>query len=65
VAKVSQMMVKKGYIQLLASDAHSTGGRPPLLSRAVDQLSRLIGKNRALAMVTAIPEKIIRGASLF
>lgn len=65
VAKVSQIMVKKGYIQLLATDAHSVGGRPPLLSQAVAQLGRLIGKNAALAMVTAIPERIIAGAPVF
>jgi len=65
VAKVSQMMVKKGYIQLLATDAHSTGGRPPVLSKAVAQLTRLIGKNAALAMVTTIPERIIRGERVF
>ncbi|RJR33936.1 MAG: hypothetical protein C4567_16220 [Deltaproteobacteria bacterium] len=65
VAKVSKMMVKKGYIQMLASDAHSTGGRPPVLSQAVSQLGHLIGNNAALAMVTTIPEKIIKGASMF
>lgn len=65
VAKVSQAMVKSGYIQLLATDAHSTGGRPPVLSKALAYLSRLIGKEAALAMVTAIPEKIIIGAPVF
>jgi protein-tyrosine phosphatase len=65
VAKVSQDMVKKGYIQLLATDAHSTGGRRPVLSQAVAQLMRLLGKDAALAMVTAIPERIIRGAPVF
>lgn len=65
VAKVSQTMVKKGYIQLIATDAHSTGGRPPVLSKAVAQLTKLIGKDPALAMVTAIPEKIINGTPVF
>jgi protein-tyrosine phosphatase len=65
VAKVSQDMVKKGYIQLLATDAHSTGGRPPILSQAVAHISRLLGKDAAQAMVTAIPERIIQGQPVF
>lgn len=65
VAKVSQAMVKNKYIQLLASDAHSTGNRSPVLSQAVAQVTRLLGEETAVAMVTAIPEKIINGASVF
>ena len=65
VAKISRTMVKNGYIQLLASDAHSTGGRPPGFKEAVAQLRRLIGEDAALAMVTTIPERIIMGAPVF
>jgi protein-tyrosine phosphatase len=57
VAQVSREMVRQGYIQLLASDAHNLRSRPPLLSKA----SSLVGQERALAMVTVTPEKIIRG----
>ncbi len=61
VAKVSRQLVKKGYIHLLASDAHNTRGRPPMLNKAVSELSKLVGPERARAMVTQIPEKIIKG----
>jgi protein-tyrosine phosphatase len=61
VAKVSRQLVKNGHIHLLASDAHNTRGRPPILSRAVTELSKLIGPERARAMVTRTPEKIIKG----
>ena len=61
VAKISREMVKKGYIHLLASDAHNTQGRPPILSKAVEKLVKLVGLERAQAMVTQIPEKIING----
>ena len=61
VAKVSRQLVKKGYIQLLASDAHDPRHRPPQLSKAVIELSKLVGPERAWAMVTQIPQKIIRG----
>jgi hypothetical protein len=36
-----------------------------VLSQAVAQLKRLLGEEMAVAMVTAIPEKIISGASVF
>ncbi len=61
VLKLSRSLVKKGHIQLLASDAHSAQGRTPQLSQAVALLARIIGKDEAMAMVTEIPEKIIRG----
>ncbi|MEW6657597.1 MAG: CpsB/CapC family capsule biosynthesis tyrosine phosphatase [Thermodesulfobacteriota bacterium] len=64
VAKLSRTLVKKGLIHVVATDAHSTQGRLPVLSEAVAQLSRLIGKDAAAAMVTTIPEKIIHGEAL-
>ena len=60
VVRISRQMVKKGYIHLLASDAHNTQGRPPILSKAVKELTRLVGSEQARAMVTRIPEKIIK-----
>lgn len=61
VADLSRTMIKKGYIHLLASDAHSSRGRKPLLNPAVTLLSRIIGPHKAKAMVTTIPAKILRG----
>jgi protein-tyrosine phosphatase len=61
IARVSRQLVKKGYIHLLASDAHNTRGRPPILSQAVSELSKLIGPEQARAMVAQTPEKIIKG----
>ena len=61
VKKTSRHLVKAGYIQLLATDAHNTRSRPPVLSQAVKALSRLVGEMQALAMVTRFPEKVIKG----
>jgi protein-tyrosine phosphatase len=61
VARVSRQLVKKGYIHLLASDAHNTRGRPPILSKAVRELARLIGPEEARIMVSQNPEKVIKG----
>ncbi|MGB8990882.1 MAG: CpsB/CapC family capsule biosynthesis tyrosine phosphatase [Desulfobaccales bacterium] len=65
VKKLSRQLIKLGYIHLLATDAHDPQNRPPLLSQAVTELSRLVGEPRARAMVTGIPEKIIRGEPCF
>jgi protein-tyrosine phosphatase len=62
--KASRQLVKAGYIQLLATDAHNTRGRPPVLSQAVKVLSRLVGETQAQAMVTHFPEKVIKGQPL-
>jgi protein-tyrosine phosphatase len=61
VKKISQQLIKMGYIHLLATDAHDPKHRPPLLSQAVTELSRLVGKDRARAMVHDLPGKIIAG----
>ncbi len=64
VARLSRALVKKGYIKIVASDAHNCQGRTPALRKAVTLMARLIGKKAAMDMVTSIPEKIIRGETL-
>lgn len=64
IAKLSRNLVKKGLIHLLASDAHSCRGRVPRLRAAVDLLGKLIGQDEAEAMVTTVPEKILRGEAI-
>lgn len=65
IAKFACRLVKQGYVQVLATDAHDTDKRPPRLRAAVEKLARLVGQDRAWAMVTTIPEMIIRGAPCF
>jgi protein-tyrosine phosphatase len=65
VKKIARQLVKQGCVHLLATDAHDPTGRPPLLSEAAIELSRLIGENRARAMVSDIPGKIIAGEPCF
>jgi protein-tyrosine phosphatase len=61
VKKISRQLIKLGYIHLLATDAHNPKDRPPLMSQAFTELSRLIGKDRARAMVHDLPGKIVAG----
>ena len=65
IAKFTRQLLTKGYCQIIATDAHDTRKRPPLLRRAVEEAARLIGEQRAWAMVTDLPEKIIKGESCF
>jgi protein-tyrosine phosphatase len=65
VKKISRQLIKLGYVHLLATDAHGPQKRPPLLSQAVIELSRLVGEDRARAMVHDLPEKIIAGEPCF
>ncbi|OGP49050.1 MAG: hypothetical protein A2Y79_01525 [Deltaproteobacteria bacterium RBG_13_43_22] len=54
-------LVRMGLVHLIASDAHSSKRRPPILSRAREILEGLLGPSQAQAMVKTIPEKILRG----
>ena len=65
VKKISRQLIKLGYIHLLATDTHDPKRRPPVLSQAVAELSRLVGERRAQAMVNDIPQKIIAGEPCF
>ena len=65
IKKISRQLVKLGYIHLLATDAHDPKRRPPVLSQAVTELTRLIGEKRARAMVHDIPARIIAGEPCF
>ncbi|MBD3306787.1 tyrosine protein phosphatase [candidate division KSB3 bacterium] len=59
--KCAQTLLKHNLAHIIASDAHSTDSRPPILSRAVQAAARLLSEDRALEMVTTIPAKIIHG----
>jgi protein-tyrosine phosphatase len=65
VARVAREMMRQGYFKILATDAHDTRKRPPLLRQALEKASSIVGQEQALAMVTSIPEKIIRGEPCF
>lgn len=63
-AKLSRLFLTHCLVQIIATDAHSVKGRPPLLSRAVEVAAKLVGSERARALVTTIPESIIAGENI-
>jgi len=57
-------LLKYNLVHVIASDAHSSTVRPPLLSPAVEEAGKIIGEANALALVTENPQAIIEGRDL-
>jgi protein-tyrosine phosphatase len=60
-AKVTLSMMGKDYVQVVASDAHDSQRRPPLLSRCYEYVSKKIGRDLANSLFIENPLKIIHG----
>lgn len=59
--KSAEFLAKKGAVHVLASDAHGTHSRSPVLSEARDVMAKFVGKERARAMVEDNPRAIVSG----
>jgi protein-tyrosine phosphatase len=57
----AEKLLKKRLIHLIASDAHSVDGRPPILSTAIKEAEKIIGREEAQKMVTEYPKAILEG----
>lgn len=62
--KAAERWLKEGLVDLLATDAHGTGKRPPLLRAAVEAAAGIVGKEAAERLVTGNPARILRGEAL-
>lgn len=54
-------LLRQGLAHIIATDAHSSRMRSPVLSSAVAVAERIIGRERALQMVEAIPKAVVEG----
>jgi protein-tyrosine phosphatase len=61
VMRVAERLLTKGLVHLIASDSHSTDGRPPILSHAVHAAATIVGPEEARKMVTEYPRAILEG----
>jgi protein-tyrosine phosphatase len=52
-------MLKRGWVHIIASDAHNTSSRRPGLSAARDAAAKIVGLPQAQAMVTTNPQAIV------
>jgi protein-tyrosine phosphatase len=60
-AKMVLNMIGKGYVHAVASDAHDSQRRPPLLSRGYEYVSKKFGRDLANRLFIENPLKIIHG----
>ena len=57
-------LLEKGWVDVIATDAHSADRRPPILSQGVKKAAEIIGPEEARKMVTLYPELILRNEPL-
>jgi protein-tyrosine phosphatase len=62
--RLAEQLLSKGLVHIIASDAHSTDGRPPILSDGVCAAGKIVGREEALRMVTEYPQAILEGRRL-
>jgi protein-tyrosine phosphatase len=63
-AKAALNMIGKGYVHVVASDAHDSQRRPPLLSRGYEYVSKKFGRDLANRLFIENPLKIIHGEQI-
>lgn len=62
--KAAKFLLDRNAVQVVASDAHGTGSRPPILSEARKLLEKSYGAEVALALVKDNPAAIVAGQPL-
>lgn len=58
-----ERMVDEGLVHILATDAHSLRGRPPLLTEGAEAASRYVGREEARNLVEVRPAGILANRS--
>ena len=62
--KCAEWLLKHEMVHFIASDVHSLTGRPPILSKALERAAKIIGEEKARALVSHNPEQIINGLDI-
>lgn len=61
VRELARNFLEHNLVHIIASDAHTTHHRSPVLSGGVEEAAEIVGHERATAMVTTVPERILSG----
>lgn len=61
VKRLAEKLLTSRLVHLIASDAHSTHKRPPILSDAVRAAKKIVGQDEARKMVTEYPQAVLEG----
>jgi len=62
--QAAEWLMTHGAAHILASDAHGTGSRPPILSKGLTAAEKIVGKRAAEAMVRDNPRAVVGGQSV-
>jgi protein-tyrosine phosphatase len=61
VLRFSEELVRKRLVHVVASDAHNTRGRPPVLSASLARLGSWVGDDLARRMADEFPKAFLEG----
>jgi protein-tyrosine phosphatase len=64
IKKAALDFIRRGLVQVLATDAHSIRGRAPVLGAAAAEVKRVCGEDMAQALVKDNPQRILDGLAL-
>ncbi|MBF0308914.1 MAG: capsular biosynthesis protein [Magnetococcales bacterium] len=59
--QIGEKLLQRGWVHVLATDAHDPEERPPLLSPGLAAAARWVGWPQATAMVTTTPARMLGG----
>jgi protein-tyrosine phosphatase len=59
--RFSEELLARDLVHVVASDAHNVRGRPPIMSKAIEAMTSLVGERRAMAMATDAPAALLEG----
>lgn len=62
--RMAERMLDEGRVDIIATDAHNTTGRPPILSEAREAVAQRLGEAEATAQVIDRPRSILRNEPL-
>jgi len=62
--QIAQWLLKRDAVHFLATDAHDTRRRPPVLSEGRDEVAELCGNDVARALVYGNPRAVVSGQAL-
>lgn len=64
IKSFSRMLLRKGMVDFIASDAHNTAHRPPLLSRAYKETANFLNKKEAKKLFFENPLAVIENKEI-
>jgi protein-tyrosine phosphatase len=59
--RVAEKLLSYRLLHIIASDAHSSNGRPPILSQAVEAAGKIVGESEGRKMVIDCPQAVLEG----